>query len=521
MSTVLGGHDVAGARARWVPWLAVVFGLAALYVPSYLSFAHTVWRDDEYAHGPIVLAVAAWLFWRERAALLEDRRGSPALGATVLVPGLVLYIAGRAFGLPLFEAASHIPVIAGLVLAIGGTRALRRLAFPIALLAFAIPLPGFVLDAITTPLKTVVSIAVAAILGAAGYPIERSGVVLGIGDHQMMVADACSGLNSMYGLLALALLYAHLTPPRTLSRMAILLAAIVPIAVIANIVRVTALVLLSYHAGEDAAQGFLHGLAGLLVFVIALGMLIAFDSRLRHGTNAGAAETQAPTHGRSRLGAAPYVVALAMVGAAAATPMLKPVPADSPIDLERVLPASFGDWRIDPEVIPVSPAPDVQARLDLIYSQVLSRTYVNSRGERMMLTVAHGGDQSDALKAHRQEKCYEAQGFEISGLRHEPLAIGERSIPATRMVAVRGDRVEPVTYWFTMGDRVVLGRFERLRAQVAAGMRGRIPDGMLVRISNLSGDSAQSFAAQQAFAAAIFAQVSPQDATRFIGAREG
>jgi EpsI family protein len=160
----------------------------------------------------------------------------------------------------------------------------------------------------------------------------------------------------------------------------------------------------------------------------------------------------------------------------------------------------------------------VQAKLDRIYSQTVSRTYVNAAGERMMLTVAYGGDQSDALKAHRQEVCYTAQGFDIYGMRHGTLDAAGRSIPVTQMQAVRGDRSEPVTYWFTMGDRVVLGRLERLQVQLRSGLAGRVPDGMLVRISSIDGDPPRAFEAQQAFVAAILAAMPAADATRLVGA---
>jgi exosortase B len=499
-----------------VPWLAVALGLAALYVPTYISFAHTVWRDDAYAHGPIILLVVAWLAWRQRAAL-AGTKPAPALGAMVLLPGLVLYVVGRAFGLAVFEAASQLPVAAGLVLMAGGVPALRSLAFPVALLFFVIPLPGFLLDLATTPLKTGVSAAVAAILQVAGYPIERSGVVLDVGGHPMLVADACSGLNSIYSLAALALVYAHVTPPKSASRMVVLLAAIVPIALVANIVRVTALVLLAYHFGDDVAQGFLHSFAGLLVFMIATWLLVSFDALVRRRVS-GKREVVTP----STFHPAPstlYFACAAMLVTALVVPALKPTSSDSALDLARTFPASFGEWHLDPETVAVAPTPDVQASLDRIYRQVVSRTYVNNAGERMMLTVAHGGDQGDALKAHRQEKCYEAQGFEISGLAHARLDVAGRSIPVTRMVAVRGERVEPVTYWFTMGDRVVLGRGERLRVQIESGLAGRIPDGMLVRISSLSSDAASAFAAQSRFADTVFGNVSAVDAPHFLGRR--
>ncbi len=183
-----------------------------------------------------------------------------------------------------------------------------------------------------------------------------------------------------------------------------------------------------------------------------------------------------------------------MAAAAIAAPALKPTAEAGAIDLEAVVPAAFAGWRIDPEVAPVAPAPDVQANLARLYDQVVARTYVNAQGERMMLTVAHGGDQSDALKAHRQEVCYRAQGFRVASLEHATLAAAGRKIPVTRFVATRGERSEPVTYWFTMGDRVVLGRLERLRVQLENGLRGRLPDGMLVRVSSLDTDAARAHA---------------------------
>jgi exosortase B len=523
MSTVLEQRGLPDTRGRWGPWLAVAAGLLLVYVPTYVDLSRGLWRDDAYAHGPIILGVFAWLVWRGCEALLEDSSPrAPAWGATRFVAGL-LYVIGRSQALTLFEVASHLPVIAGIVLMLRGPRALRRLAFPILFLFFLIPLPGFILDAFTAPLKEVVSATVEVVLQAAGYPIERSGVVLEMGQHQMLVADACSGLNSLYSLFALGLLYAHLTGPSSRARIAILVASIVPIAIAANVLRVTALVLITYHFGEEAAQGFLHGFAGMLVFVVALLMLLGVDKLIRRPREDGGPVKASRSSLDSRIRGndgnwAAYIAAIAMLGAALAAPAMKPVRAEGmAFDLEKIVPTAFGDWRIDTEIAPIAPAPDVQSKLDRLYRQIVTRTYVNSRGEQMMLTIAHGGDQSDALKAHRQEACYRAQGFEIEALAHGELAAAGRTIPVTRMLAVRGERSEPVTYWFTMGDRVVLGRAERLKVQLASGLAGRIPDGMLVRVSSLSADAASAFSAQRSFIAAIFTAMPSADATRFVG----
>ena len=535
MSTVLGEHGLARTgRPSWRPWALVLAGLACLYVPTYVGLAHGLWRDEAYAHGPIVLAVFAWLVWRRRDVLLGmPATPAPVAGSLLLGAGLACYLLGRTQSLPLFEVASHIPVIAGAVLLLAGPRALKRLTLPLLFLLFIIPMPGFILDTVTVPLKGFVSSAVEVLLRLMGYGVERSGVVLSMGDHDLLVADACSGLNSIFSLFALAALYSYVTRPRSLVRAGLLLLGIVPIALLANILRVAVLVLATYYGGSEAAQGMVHSAAGMLVFVAAFGMLVGYDALVRKGLGNRTNEQGGLTGAWNRLGSvtgqylafvpqASLAIAAVLFGmmalTALAAPALRPVPSSAPApDLEHIIPAAFGDWRLDSEDMPVPPTPEVKANLERIYSQVVSRTYVNSAGQRVMLMVAYGGDQSDALKAHRQEACYAAQGFMIDGLQHGHIRVAGRRIPVTRMHAERGERSEPVTYWFTMGDRVVLERVERLRVQLAYGFQGRVPDGMLVRISNLSGDVRRSYAAHEAFLAAWMAALQPADVTRFVG----
>jgi EpsI family protein len=349
----------------------------------------------------------------------------------------------------------------------------------------------------------------------------------------MLVADACSGLNSIYSLFALSLLYAHLVGPKTPARLAAMLSAVVPIAVAANVVRVTALALITVHFGDDAAAGFLHGFAGLVVFLCALLLLIQFDATARRYLAPEAAPMEwklrtatrwMPAFAGSNVGtviAAGFAVAFLMVGTAVAVPMLKPhaIATIAP-DLDAMVPKRFGDWRLDPDVAQVPPMPDAQGGLDRVYDQIVERTYVDSRGRRMMLLIAYGGEQSDALKAHRQEGCYASQGFEIRDLHAAHLTAGGRTIPVTRMHATRGARSEPVTYWFTMGDRVVMSRFERLRMQLQEGWAGRIPDGLLVRVSNLSREAGRSYTAHDEFLSAAMAAIPAAQRWRFVGRGE-
>ena len=216
------------------------------------------------------------------------------------------------------------------------------------------------------------------------------------------------------------------------------------------------------------------------------------------------------------------LVGAVMVLAAGAALALKPsrVQQDKAMfDLEEIILRSFGDWIVDPDIVPIPPTPDVQADLKALYAQIVSRTYVNSRGERVMLMVAYGGDQSSALKAHLQEVCYAAQGFEIRNLSYDSLRFHAETIPVTRMLAVRGQRSEPVTYWLTMGDRVLLGRLDRLMVQLRFGLSGRIPDGMLVRVSTISSNPAQAFNSQEEFISALLEGMRQGDVHRLLGSR--
>ncbi|HEX9473670.1 MAG TPA: exosortase B [Steroidobacteraceae bacterium] len=275
---VLPQQEVEGPR-RWLP---VVLGLAVMYVPTYIDLARGLWRYEADAHGPIILAVVAWLAWRQRGMLAGEAEKSALLaGSAALALGLMLYAVGRSQGIAQFEVGSQIPVFAGTVLLLLGWRAMARLWLPLVFLIFLVPLPGFVIASITGPLKSMVSQMVESVLYELGYPIARSGVMLSIGQYQLLVTDACSGLNSLYTLSALGLLYLYLTASGNIARTVCLLASILPIALAANFVRVLILTLITFHFGDEVAQSFLHGFAGMTLFAIALLLLLGLDALLR------------------------------------------------------------------------------------------------------------------------------------------------------------------------------------------------------------------------------------------------
>ena len=282
MNTLAPRASILDALAPLKTWWPVVIGLLVLYVPTYWMLAHGLWNSEEQAHGPIVLVVALFLIWQQRAVFMADNntpptRGEMATGWTLLIIGLLAYALGRSQDILLFEVGSQIPVILGALLIALGTRAARALWFALFFLVFMIPLPGFIVDAATGPLKQYISIIAEQVLYAAGYPIARSGVTLTVGPYQLLVADACSGLHSMFSLSAMGLLYLYLMQRTSVARNLIIMAAILPIAFAANVVRVMVLVLVTYHLGDEAGQGFLHGFAGIMLFVIGLLFLFALD----------------------------------------------------------------------------------------------------------------------------------------------------------------------------------------------------------------------------------------------------
>ncbi|MBX9660998.1 MAG: EpsI family protein [Nitrospiraceae bacterium] len=188
------------------------------------------------------------------------------------------------------------------------------------------------------------------------------------------------------------------------------------------------------------------------------------------------------------------------------------------IDLEALIPRQVGSWQVDGSVMPLQPAPDAQAVLNKIYSQILSRTYVNDRGDRVMLSVAYGGDQSDSMQVHKPEVCYPAQGFSVQGLVRSALATSFGQLPVNKLVAVQGPRTEPITYWITVGDKVARTGLDQKLAQLQYGLTGRIPDGIIFRVSSIDRDENRAYRIQAQFIDEILAGVPAAERHRLIGA---
>lgn len=256
-------------------------GLAALCLPTWWSLSQVVWTSDEQGHGPLILVVSLWLLWQRRFELAAAPPApAPWLGGGALAAGLALYLLGRSQSILMAQVLAQLAVFVGLLLLFTGRRGLRVAAFPLLFMLFMVPWPEALVAAVTGPLKAVVSAVATELLFALDYPVGRAGVVLHVGPYMLLVADACSGLNSMFTLESLGLLYMNLMGWRSSAHKVALALLIVPIAFAANVMRVITLVLVTYHFGDEAGQGFVHNFAGMVLFLSGLILMMLTDKLL-------------------------------------------------------------------------------------------------------------------------------------------------------------------------------------------------------------------------------------------------
>lgn len=219
-----------------------------------------------------------------------------------------------------------------------------------------------------------------------------------------------------------------------------------------------------------------------------------------------------------------FVAAAVMVAGAAGSVVLKPTRMtadDRPaLVVAQLLPDSFGDWRIDPHSVVITPDPTLTAKLDALYSETFNRTYINSQGQRVMLSIAYGRNQnSQSTAAHRPEFCYVAQGFSLQHQGFDTLNLpGHQPLKVARLLAHLDNRIEPITYWVTLDDKAILPGFERKLTQLQYGLRGLIADGMLVRVSSLTNSREQfDYSLHDRFLADMEAAIPGGYKTRFFG----
>jgi exosortase B len=271
-------------QSKILSYLALLVAVLILFVPVFYDLFVNVWQSDTQSHGPIVLAIAIWFFYFKTRQIIEKNQAfesSPVLGWLLVVGGAAIYLIGYSQSVYILSVLSLVTILCGLICIVFGVRTAFKYWFALFFFIFLMPWPTSVIDTITQPMKIAVSYASEHLLYSLDYPIARSGVILQIGQYKLLVADACAGLNSLFTLEAIGLLYINVINHQAFWRNILLAVLIVPISFTSNVLRVCTLALITYHFGDEAGQGFLHNFSGMVLFLTALVLIITIDTLIQ------------------------------------------------------------------------------------------------------------------------------------------------------------------------------------------------------------------------------------------------
>jgi exosortase B len=274
----------SGINHKLISYLAIFVSILILYVPVFRDLFVTVWNTDTQSHGPIVLGIGLWFFYFKTRQILEKSqkfKPAPLLGWLLILLGGGLYLVGYSQSVYIISILSLVFILCGMICIVFGTKIALKYWFALFFFVFLIPWPASVIDTLTQPMKIAVSFAADHLLYALDYPIARSGVILQIGQYKLLVADACAGLNSLFTLEAIGLLYINVINHQAFWRNVLLAVLIVPVSFTSNVLRVCTLALITFHMGDEAGQGFLHNFSGMVLFLTALVLIIVIDSLIQ------------------------------------------------------------------------------------------------------------------------------------------------------------------------------------------------------------------------------------------------
>lgn len=263
-------------------WLLIATGLIAMYVPPYFQVLITSWSRSSDSYIWLVFLIVGYLFYQERSYLTTlpvypRSRVETVFSIIIYSAGLLCFVIGRSQGIISLTLGSLMLTCVGLLLFFKGAHVLKKYWFALFFLLFTIPMPAYLLDPITLPMKILVSMATEWMLSHAGFLVARDGVILQVERYQLFVADACAGMKTLLSLEAMGLLYLHLVKHDSWQRNLLLGVLIIPISLLANILRVATLALITYYLGEAAGRGFMHAYAGVLLFLVALSLIMTID----------------------------------------------------------------------------------------------------------------------------------------------------------------------------------------------------------------------------------------------------
>jgi exosortase len=267
---------------HWLVWTAILSGALILLYASILR--HLVaqwWSDPDYGHGFFVPLFSGFVVWRLRERWMKSEIKPSNFGLLVMLGAIGLLFVGS-LGAELFTSRfSLLVLIAGIILFLAGWKFLHAVSFPLAFLIFMIPLPAIIYNQITFPLQLLASRFATFWLELVRVPVLRDGNILVFSNYSLEVVEACSGIRSLMTLISLAVIYAYFAEPRRWVRY-LLVVLMVPIAIVSNAIRIMGAGVMAHQFGPSAAEGFLHGFSGWVIFLAALALLLISHWILRH-----------------------------------------------------------------------------------------------------------------------------------------------------------------------------------------------------------------------------------------------
>lgn len=457
-----GPAGTGGGLRPWFEWkhLLVVAILAVLYRQSGREI-YQIWvmADSYYSHGFLVPLLSLGIAWTRRNELRNAPRDVSAAGFVWLVGGLFLMLLGDFLGFRVFAHVSIVPILAGLIMLLYGKTAARLLWFPLFFLLFMVPIPPSLTQSVTLHLKLIAAELAVRLARLMTLPMVREGSYIHFGQDKLLIGEVCGGLRSLISLLAVGALATYFSRTRPWAR-AVLLGMTVPIAIVANVVRIFLLCVVGYFWGSDFAAGRFHDISGIVIFVTAFALFFALEAYLRRVAPQAEPEEGKPAEAPPpRPGARPRrtVVALFAVsvmlllgtyGAHAAILKSQGV-SSAPKEVEFDIPAQIGRFKQRGQDAPISER--IMTKLET--SSIMSRLYTEPHGWPVELTIVYAGRTRRSI--HFPEVCMTGDGWDI--LEQKGRQVGFL-FEAKQLVLVKGDNRQAVLYWFKTGD-VLTGNY--------------------------------------------------------------
>jgi exosortase D (VPLPA-CTERM-specific) len=445
------------------------------------------WYGEEYSHGVLIPAVTAWLLWNRRGALVASF-GAPAwAGAALVLVAMAMYITGEFSAIYILAQIGFVIALLGVVLGVGGYSLLRVTLVPILLLLFAIPPPSFIEAVLTLKLQLISSELGTLLIRMFQIPVYLEGNIIDLGDQQLEVAEACSGLRYLFPLLSLGFLLAYFFRAPMWQR-GILFLSTIPITILMNSLRIGLVGVTVAYWGPQMADEVLHAFEGWLIFAGCMGMLSAeiylfarwsgkqfFDMLCLPAVSADFSSLDRPA--ASRVG--PVVLLLLLLGVTGfATHVVSDRSEIVPDHLRfATFPTEIGQWRGHVSLL------DRDAEGALHLDDYILSDYVRPDGRAINLYVAYYGSQHDVKTIHPPLLCLPGGGWNIANLAKTKYPGVGGEMVMNRVIIEQNSVRQVVYYWYEEQGRKVAEEYWARWYLFSDAITQNRTDGSLVRVT--------------------------------------